>query len=286
LTASKSKHWKKAFIPYWTTKPEEALSVLSSCGYEGVEWSLGRHFKTNADLVKLAKLTRDRGMETSDIMCSQDLVSGSEAERNRRLERILEKIPAASEASIGIVNLFTGPAEWTHGAVMGRDVKERDAWPYVIDAFRRIIESAEKNDVTVTVEAAFGMLVHDYYTLREFLSNFDSKHLAVNLDASHLVLYGNDPALAVRRLSGRIKHVHVKDVIGKPGKQWEDFMFPMLGEGAVDWKGFFLALRETGYSGFLSIEFESDKYLASVLKGDWSRAAKESFLQLNSLLEN
>jgi sugar phosphate isomerase/epimerase len=277
--------WKTAFIPYWTKDAGQALDVLSRCGYEGVEWAHHLHFTSNEDLLRVAKLTRERGMAVSDIMCSQDLVSGKKEEKDQRLGFILEKIPAAREASIDIVNLFTGPVEWSSAVRMGKDMKEGDAWPYVIDAFRKIVEAAEKSDVTITVEAAFGMLVHDYYTLREFLGYFDSKNLAVNMDPSHLVLYGNDAALAVRRLGSRIKHVHVKDVIGKPGTLSEDFMFPMLGEGAVNWKDFFEALREVGYGGYLSVEFESENYLKNVMKGDWSKAARVSREQLQALVD-
>ena len=276
--------WKTAFIPYGTKDPVEALDVLSKCGYDGVEWAFQLHFISNEDLARTARLTREKGMEVSDIMCSQDLVSGTKEQKDQRLALILEKIPAASEASIGIVNLFTGPPEWASAVRMGRDIKERDAWPYVIDAFNQIVEAAEKNRVMITVEAAFGMLVHDYYTLREFLGNFDSKYLAVNMDPSHLVLYGNDPALAVRRLGSKIKHVHVKDVVGKPGTIWQDFMFPMLGEGMVDWKAFFEALCDVGYDGFLSVEFESDNFLKNVWKGDWSKAALASKEQLEALV--
>ena len=134
--------------------------------------------------------------------------------------------------------------------------------------------------MTITVEAAFGMLVRDYYTLREFLNYFSSKQLAVNMDPSHLALYGNDPAWAVKRLGSLIQHVHMKDVIGKPGPLMETFMFPMLGEGIIDWRRFMEALKEIDYKGFLSVEFESDNYLKNIWCGDWSKAtfaAKEQW---------
>jgi sugar phosphate isomerase/epimerase len=127
--------------------------------------------------------------------------------------------------------------------------------------------------VIVTVEPVFGMLVHDYYTVRELLGYFDSKHLGVNLDPSHFALYGNDVAWSVRRLGKRVKHVHVKDAFGRPGVFGETFYFPFLGEGVVDWRAFFAALREVDYQGFLSLEFENDSYFNNVCDGDWSVAA-------------
>jgi sugar phosphate isomerase/epimerase len=117
------------------------------------------------------------------------------------------------------------------------------------------------------------MLVHDYYTVKEFLSYFDSKYLGVNLDPSHFVVYGNDPVWAAKMLGKKVRHVHVKDAFGKPGGLGETFIFPFLGEGVVDWRRFFAALRDSGYGGYLSLEFENDSYLNNVCDGKWSQAA-------------
>jgi sugar phosphate isomerase/epimerase len=284
--------WKIGFTPYFTGDTEEAIDVLTKEGYDGIEWSAYQHFKSAEDLKELAKATRERGLEVSDLMCSRDLVSGNESVRDERVNSIIEKIGFAKEAAVKQINLFTGPTDWTskefgdNTAVVriGKDIKEAKAWENVLWAFRRIVDAAEKNSIMVTVEPAFGMLVHDYYTLREFLGNFDSKYLAVNFDPSHPALYGNDVALAARRLGKRIRHIHVKDVIGKPGIIGEDFTFPRLGEGVIDWKDFFDALREIGYNDFLSIEYEPDNYIRNIWGGDWTIAAHEAKLELERLL--
>jgi sugar phosphate isomerase/epimerase len=188
---------------------------------------------------------------------------------------------------IRLVNTFTGPMSWKEGhEKLGEDISEGRAWSLLVDSFSKIVEAAEKSGVTVTLEAVFGMLVHDYYTMKEFLSYFDSKSLGVNLDSSHLALYGNDPAWAIAKLGHRVRHVHVKDVIGKPGVFGEDFSFPFLGEGIVQWKSFFRALRDIDYQGFLSLEFENDIYLNNVCDGDWRIAARESKIRLNKLLRS
>jgi sugar phosphate isomerase/epimerase len=205
--------------------------------------------------------------------------------RRERVGIIKRCIEAARDASVEKVNVFTGPAEWAPDAAkIGQDISEGQAWTLVTDAFSDVVETAEKNSVTVTLEAAFGMLVHDYYTLQEFLRYFDSKQLAVTMDPSHLALYGNDPAWAVKRLGNKIKHVHMKDVIGKPGRLGESFSFPLLGDGIIDWKNFFKALREIEYDGFLSVEFEADNYLRSIWDGQWSKAAEASKKQLDHLI--
>jgi len=49
------------------------------------------------------------------------------------------------------------------------------------------------------------------------LHRFDSEFLAVNMDPSNFRLYDNDVPWAVRRLGSKIRHVHLKDVVGRPG---------------------------------------------------------------------
>jgi sugar phosphate isomerase/epimerase len=276
--------WKAAFIPYYSNTPQEALDVLKRCGYKGVEWIAYLHFNTRDELKNLAELTRKNGLEVANIMCSSDLVVPDDSKRAERVKYTVDKIEAARYSSIDKVNLFSGPAEWDPAAQkIGKDFREGAAWKNLVESFSTIVAAAEKYDVTITFEAAFSMLVHDFYTLQEFLSYFDSRNLTVNMDPSHLVLCGNDIAYAVKRLGKRIKHVHVKDAVGRPGAQNDTFMFPMLGEGTTDWKSFFDALNEVGYDGFLSIEFESENYLRNIWGGDWTKAAEASKEQLDKI---
>jgi sugar phosphate isomerase/epimerase len=46
-----------------------------------------------------------------------------------------------------------------------------------------------------------------------------------------------------RAVGDRIKHVHLKDSAGLPGRDGETFIFPLLGEGQVDWVSFFAAMH-------------------------------------------
>jgi sugar phosphate isomerase/epimerase len=289
--------WKLSFVPYYMTAPavwaspstDEAIRVLRNAGYSAVEWMLGQHFHNTKDLRILVNRTRKRRLEVSNIMCWQDLVTTHTRARKRRLKLLQGMIEEAGRLSVPLMNVFTGPMTWNpRFQRIGRDISEGEAWSVVIDSFSELVETAEKNQVIVTVEPVFGMLVHDYYTIKEFLGYFDSEYLGVNLDPSHFVVHGNDPVWAAKMLGKKVKHVHVKDAFGKPGGLGETFNFPFLGEGLVNWRKFFVALRESDYRGYLSLEFENDSYLNNICDGDWSRAAidlkkrVETFLPVKS----
>ena len=107
----------------------------------------------------------------------------------------------------------------------------------------------------------------------------------INLDPSHGILYGNlDIGWVVKQWGSRIAHVHLKDAIGDRPEIGK-FIFPLLGEGRVDWYAFFSALEEIDYAGYCSVEFESDTYYRRVLKRDPEAAARLSLQLVNALLE-
>jgi sugar phosphate isomerase/epimerase len=276
--------WRISYIPYPTSEPKEALRILKGTGYDGVEWVRYLHYFGVDDLKAISVLTKDQDMEVSNLMIGHDFVVLDEAQRAERVKMASDGIQDASDAGFKLVNMTTGPGEWQGALKLGRDVPEGKAWDVVTDSFTPVLETAEKSGVTITLEAAFNMVVRDYHTMTEFLHEFDSKNLAVNMDPSHLALVGNDPAWAVRKLGGKIRHVHVKDVFGRPGTNNETFHFPLLGSGVIDWKEFFSALKSIDYSGYLTIEFEADQYTKNVLGGDWSKAAATSMEQLKALI--
>jgi sugar phosphate isomerase/epimerase len=82
------------------------------------------------------------------------------------------------------------------------------------------------------------------------------------VDTGHFIRSGEDPAEAVRRLGPRVHGVHLKDFAG------EGFFAEgrILGQGRLDLVDLFRALREVGFAGALSLEYEenADDPLADV----------------------
>ena len=94
---------------------------------------------------------------------------------------------------------------------------------------------------------------------------------------------GNDIPWAVRQWGPRIRHVHLKDAVGRPGMFGETFIFPLLGEGLVPWADLLTALDDIGYQGYLSVEFESWDYYRQILGNDPVAAARLSLELLGRL---
>lgn len=284
------KNMKFSFLPregfeHW--KPEDVCRELSRIGYQGVEWSR-HHFKPREmsprEMEGLVSIPADFGMEVSEIFIALDYVVRDEAVRTDNIELTRECITAAAEIGVPIVNVSTGPQRWVPGYVrIPEEMSEGAAWDMVFDAFDQIVPLAEENKVYLAVEGVWGMIAHDYYTTLPLFTKYDSEYLAVNMDPSHGNLCRNDIAWVIRQWGRKIKHCHLKDSAGRPGHDGDTFIFPMLGEGQVDWKAFFAALEEIGYRGFCSVEFESFFYYERILKGDMLAAARTSWDLIQAL---
>ena len=286
------RQWKIAFLAgldYAHMPAGEVINSLKEVGYEGIEWTTA-HFNPDRPLSELKELvdrTRDAGMEASRIMAHEDLVSLDDDVRKERIDRTVRVIESAGACGVATVGTMTGPAPWDPGAPnIGKEISESAAWEQVFEAYEAFGKAAAGAGVVISSEGVFGMVAHDFYTHRFLIEKLDSPVQKVNFDPSHGILYGNyDVAWVVRQWGERIAHVHLKDAVGdrpEPGK----FIFPLLGEGQVDWGAFFGALEEIGYGGVCSVEFESFDYYRQVLKGDPEAAARLSRQQVEALLLN
>jgi len=276
-----------ASLGFQTWAVEEIVKGLAELGYSCVEWTLA-HFNPHqegSELAKLSSVPEKYGMSASEIVIQQDFVTLDPSLYESRLRLVADSITAAGKTGIELLNLFTGPAPWDpHAPRLGIDLSEGEAWKLVLEAFRRLLPIAEKQHIYLAVEPVFGHLCHEYYSTRELLRHFDSEYLAINLDPSHFQLYGNDLPWVIEQLAPYIRHVHLKDVVGRPGMPGREFTFPLLGEGTVDWVPFTKALDHIGYQGALSVEFEAFGYFEKVLEGDPLKAAALSMDQITHLI--
>ena len=92
---------------------------------------------------------------------------------------------------------------------------------------------------------------------------------------------------ATREFARYIFNVHLKDteilspLVRRGGirpvdnAKWWRFRLP--GSGVIDWKGFFTALADAGYTGGLNIENEDQFYYPSYEGADFTEAFKEGF---------
>ena len=121
------------------------------------------------------------------------------------------------------------------------------------DVARRLeptLERAEELGLTVALET------HDDFSsaelVAELLRRVESPSFAAVWDVHHPCRVGESPQEVVRALGTRIALVHVKDA-RRRGHGWE---LVALGDGEVPVRESLGRLREAGYDGWLTVEWE------------------------------
>jgi sugar phosphate isomerase/epimerase len=276
----------QASLGYTEWPVADVITSLKGLGYDGIEWGT-THFDPEKGLAacrNVVDATREAGLEVCRIFAHEDLVSLDDAERKARIDRTVAVIEMAGECGASNVGAMSGPAPWDPASPkIPTDISEGAAWDQVLDAYRQFEAAGRKAGVKISSEGVFGMVAHDLYSHKFLIDTIDSEFVGVNYDPSHGVLSGDfDVAWNIRQWGDRIIHCHLKDAVGisqRPG----EFIFPLLGEGRVDWSAFFNTLDEIGFDGYAAVEFESFTYLAGVLHGDPEAAARISMEQVNAL---
>lgn len=116
------------------------------------------------------------------------------------------------------------------------------------------------------------------------LSEADCPELGILWDVIHSVECGEGPEETVRLIGDRIEHIHLKDgIYAGVGRQWS---LCALGMGQLPLRKALAALRRIGFSGCLSLEWESawhpeldrlypDQAALLLAYGDWLDRAEE-----------
>ncbi|EXL01994.1 sugar phosphate isomerase/epimerase family protein [Aquamicrobium defluvii] len=277
-----------AALDYEVWPAEKVADTLAAQGYGAVEWTLA-HFDPRrmsaGELDSVISMSRTRGLEVSEIAVQQDLVCADPDELTARVDLTVATARAASASGVDLVNVLTGPNRWEDSHVdVGAGMAEGRAWSLMLDAYERMLDGLAQVGAKAALEPCWGGLAHDFHSTGVMLRRF-GKHpaFAINFDPSHFALARDDLAFVIAELAPYIRHVHIKDVAGRPGLEGRDFIFPLIGEGLVAWDEVFQALDAAGFRGFMSVEFESYRYYRNILKSDPAKASELSMEQLRAL---
>ncbi|MBM3647648.1 MAG: sugar phosphate isomerase/epimerase [Alphaproteobacteria bacterium] len=269
-------------------EPERIIAALARLGYRHMEWTLDAldpRALGDAAVVRALRAAGDHGLAVSEYLILADYVTGDATTRAKAIALSRRAIDIAAEAGVDRVGLYSGPDSWdpAHPSIPGQ-LASGEAWARAFAALDELVALAEARGVTVTFKTCHGTLAYDVYSTQPVIERYGTRMgFGLNLDPSHFVLCGNDLIWTVERWASLIRHVQLKDVFGVPGEEHRSFHFPLLGEGKVDWPGFFGALDRAGYRGAFVVLFESYALFERLLGRDPIAAATLAMERLRRL---
>lgn len=166
--------------------------------------------------------------------------------RKFHIDRVRAYLDLAYDYHARNVLLVLGEYLWNQEVIPARD-----QWQMAVESVRALANHAAGLELEIALELEpFPLsLVRDVDTMVRFLDDVGHRSVGANLDISHLAL-SHVPAEELRRLKGRVMHVHISDCDGKVHGDLPP------GRGVVQFEPYLREIRDLSIDGAMSIELE------------------------------
>lgn len=226
---------------------DEALRTIADLGF--TEFDLGiypdacEHYHplaSSGDRYRFVDRVRALGLTARTLNVEPGHFSDSRTDQAVMWQVLLDEVRLAVDLGAIGLSLATGPP--LEGVDRG-ELIEREA-----RGFRRLAALAADEGLLCLAEAPHHGRVCDTVSRAvELLDQIDHPEAYLVLDTSHIAASGADAAETAHTLGPRARHVHLRD--GRPGS----VRLP-IGDGEVDFEGFFRGLADVAYPGHFTFE--------------------------------
>lgn len=217
---------------------ETAFKYIKMAGYDGIEVSaiggMSEHL--------VIERWQECAPEVKRLAKEYDLELLAMEQPSQDPDKMEPAMQAAVESGIPIINC--GP---------GGKSDEEGSLQKVIDSLGKVADRAQHYGITVCVKAHVGAAIYNTPTTLKALEAIDSPAFGLDMDPSHIYRANENPVEALSSVVHRIKHVHVRDCLGRqkgPGKPEDQ----ANGRGDIDLIGFIKVLKDNGYTGPVDLE--------------------------------
>ena len=258
-----------------TMQLEAWFPIAASLGLDGTEI----HDRSLASfepeyLEHIGQELTDHGLLVSQLVGAADLTHPDPDVRARELAMTKRNIDVAARLGATCVRATAGQA---HPGV-SRD----QGVTWAATGLRAAVEYAGPRGIWVAYEDHY----KDYFWERpdfsqrgeiflEVIDRLQDAPLRINFDFGNPVMIGEDPLALLRQIVDRVVHVHCSD------RFQDEYPHQVAGEGSVDFPGGFRILRDAGYDGWLSSEYNGTQGLDGLrrsldyLRRTWAEATAD-----------
>lgn len=249
----------------------EAIELLHKIGADGVEIVVQDDYKSGLPahcsrevLEQVKQCAQDNHIQ---IIC----LTPYNSYFNSLDEAVRQKELAAIEDVIGYCDFLGAKYIRIYGGnlVAGDTEKLEERWAKLVESLRYLGDKAAEKGVTLVVENHFNTMAVSAKQSAKLMEDVNHPAVRILYDQANLAFTGNeDYVQAIQTQQQYVAYMHVKDLVFKEGVAFtsSDVAHPkeeernvytrIVGEGVLDWPEILRAVKERGYDGWLSLEYE------------------------------
>ncbi len=230
-------------VPEDERKVSNIIKAAAHVGFDGIDLGYYWGEDKTAEFVEAKKIADSEGIAIANYIIGNNF---GNAAAEDRLDAEIEKVKIALEEAA----YFNCPALRVFGG--GYDLDWNTYSPKIAEALAACVETAEKYNVVMALED-HGALCKNSGEQLFYINEVNSPFLRANADIGNFWIPGGElPAVGVSNLAEYIAMVHVKDYVFVNNTP----VACPVGEGVIDFKSCFRMLKDTGYNGYLTLEYE------------------------------
>ena len=252
----------------------DVIPKAKELGYEGVE--IVRGSQSDAEMRALASLLKVQSEEYElpiiAYMVGADFLKNGVDSEVERLRREVE------------IAALMGAPRMRHDSSQGRDaegnnVSVDDALPVLAEGYRRVTEFAAGLGVKTMIEN-HGYFMQDSCRVKRLIEAVNHPNFGWLTDMGNFMCADENSVSAMKVAAPLAVHAHAKDFHFKKAEEFTPMQGwfgtregnhlrgAIIGHGVVDIPACLKLLREAGYDGWLSVEFEGIEDCLMALRAD------------------
>ncbi len=260
---------------------EAALQIIADLGFRGVAITLDNYILNPAapDLNRQLDQTREM-LEQYRLSCvietgarflldarqkhEPTLISAEPEGKRIRLDFYRRALDIAARLDADALSFWSGNRNG--------DVIETDAWDWLVQGCRELLDYAAQYNIPLAFEPEPGMFVENLTQYQQLKEHLNHDLWGLTLDVGHAFLTeSNTPGACIRQFRNDIKNIHIEDMKKRAHEHLQ------FGEGEMDFPDIFDALKDISYNGPINVELSRHSQ-------DAVNAAKHAYSYLSRFL--
>lgn len=240
----------------------EAISYIAEIGGQHVEIvPIGFNLAENPDFIEgIVARTKELNMDISGYCVGANFITGDKPSYEAEIERVLREVDIANQLGVKLMR---------HDVAFSQDLSLRNflaELPQLAEACQRIADYAAQYGITTSLEN-HGYFLQSSDRVQALLHKVNRANFKTTMDVGNFMCVDEDSVAAVKKNVAFASMIHLKDfylrpAYRNPGEGWfktesgNYLRGAIVGQGDIDMSEVLRVIKQSGYDGYLSVEFE------------------------------